>query len=540
MELHQKTFGLLIVFLIAVLFAGINWAGLIPLWQTPDEQAHFAQAQDFAALGSRPQSGYSTSADIVLSEKYLGVFRDDRGNNKFTYHPEYNLEYTNSVYGLYEKEIAALPIESRKILSIDEAAGYPPLYYLYIAAINKQFWSLDLISRVFLSRVATVLLSVSLGLTVFHIGKILFKDIFFAFILASLVAFQPMRMFAGSGVTSDALYNAVYPLVVLAGLLFYRRPQLKRLILILAMVLVSIATKQQSALLFLWLVPVVIASAFRRGGGAEVITKISVILGIVFGSLMIAINVLATYIPDLVFPLTGTIFKESGIPDVSTYQLAGPSVIEYFLAVLGEGYSQMFPWYWGVYRWLSLTLPFWVYRAIKLVMIVSLAGWITGFRKIKAFADGKILLWLIASSLIYLVGIYSWNLLFWKSHGFPFGIQGRYFLPNLTEHMAVLLVGLLAIFPARLRKIAGFVSATLMVLFNWFSLWFVSESYYGSLFSYQTFFLRASQYKPWFFKTPLLEVWLGLGIITSIWFLWRMGVELNRSDESKVLKEKER
>ncbi|MEK9171304.1 MAG: hypothetical protein AAB823_01195, partial [Patescibacteria group bacterium] len=85
--------------------------------------------------------------------------------------------------------------------------------------------------------------------------------------------------------------------------------------------------------------------------------------------------------------------------------------------------------------------------------------------------------------------------------------------------MAVLLIGLLVLSPVRLRKIVGLVVAVLMMLFNWLSLWFVAQSYYGSLFSFQAFFLRASQYKPWFFKTPLLEVWLGLGIITSVWFL---------------------
>ena len=60
-----------------------------------------------------------------------------------------------------------MPIESRSIFSVNEATGYPPLYYLYISALNRQFWSLDLISRVFLSRIATVLLSVGLGFCCF-------------------------------------------------------------------------------------------------------------------------------------------------------------------------------------------------------------------------------------------------------------------------------------------------------------------------------------------------------------------------------------
>lgn len=519
MEIQKKTRQLLVILIIAVFFNGLFWSALIPLWHTPDEQAHFAQAQNFAALGNRPQSGFSTSADIVLSEKYLGVFRDERGNNKFTYHPEYNIEYTNSVYGLYEKEINAMPVESRKILSINEATGYPPLYYLYISALNRQFWSLDLISRVFLSRVATVLLSAGLGFVVFNIGKILFKETFFAYILASMVAFQPMRMFVGSGVTSDALFNLVYPLVVLAGLLFYRRPDLKRLIWLSLAVLVIFLIKQQSVLLLFWLAPVVLVSVFDKKNQSKTAVKLTLLAGLSAGLLFIIVNLLATFIPQLVDPLTRTIVKNGGIPDVSASLSKEPSILQYLSVVTREGYAQIIPWYWGVYRWLSLTLPFWVYRTIKLVMIASLAGWVIGFRKIKNVVNRKLLFWLICSSLIYTFGIYAWNILFWKSHGFSFGIQGRYFFPNLPEHMAILLVGLLLLSPARFRKVIGFAITVLMILFNWFSLWFVSQSYYGNIFSYQTFFLRASQYKPWFFKTPLLEIWLGLGIITSVWFV---------------------
>ena len=64
-------------------------------------------------------------------------------------------------------------------------------------------------------------------------------------------------------------------------------------------------------------------------------------------------------------------------------------------------------------------------------MIVSLAGWVIGFRKIKNVVNGQVSFWLIISSLIYLFGIYAWNLLFWKSHGFSFGIQGDIF-PQFT------------------------------------------------------------------------------------------------------------
>ena len=517
MEIQKTGRRALISLLISVFLAGTSWAAMVPLWQTPDEQAHFAQAQDLATLGYRPKTGFSTSQDIVLSEKYLGVFRDERGNNRFTYHPEYNIEYSNLAYGFYEKELMAMPVESRSIFAINEATGYPPLYYLYISAINKQFWSLDLISRVFLSRAATVLLSVGLGIAVFEIGKILFKQIYYAYVLAAMAVFQPMRMFAGSGVTSDALMNLIYPLSILLLLKADLRPTWKNLIALILSLIALLLTKTQGVFLifisvFFWL-KVIIDRKNRVGPkliSAVVLLAIAAVVSIGIINRTAFRNIIPQWLLANMF-----------IPEVedSGSLSSQPFLIDYIKTSAVDLYRQVLPWYWGVYRWLSLTLPLWVYRVIKIIIMASLIGLIAGFKKIKIVANLKPFAWLIGSSLVYALGIYAWNLLFWRSKGFSFGIQGRYFFPNLPEHMAILLVGLLVLAPLRFRRAIGFATVTLMVLFNWFSLWFLSQSYYGSIINYQTFFLRASQYKPWFFKTPLLEAWLGLGIFTSLWFL---------------------
>ena len=549
MEIQKKTRQLLVILIIAIFFNGLVWSALIPMWHTPDEQAHFAQAQDFAALGGRPKTGFSTSQDIVLSERYLGVFRDERGNNRFTYHPEYNIEYSNSTTGLYEKELMAMPVESRSIFAINEATGYPPLYYLYISAMNKQFWSLDLISRVFMSRVATVLLSVGLGAVVFYIGKIVFKEIFYAYVLAALVVFQPMRTFVGSGVTSDALMNLIYPLSILLLLKADLQSAWRNLIFFILALVVLLLTKTQGVFLILfssllWLKVI----TGRKNKLCPKLISAAALLSIVAAISIGIINRTAfrNIIPQ---PLLANMF----IPEVDdTIGLnSQPFLIDYVKAMSMDLYRQVLPWYWGVYRWLSLTLPFWVYRTIKVIMLTSLFGWIIGFKKIKTVVNSRPLIWLTVSSAVYTFGIYAWNLLFWRSKGFSFGIQGRYFFPNLTEHMAILLLGLilfgqsiLSVIPARfveasarrakagiylnrfriksgmtIEKILAFAIVLGMISFNWFSLWFVSQSYYGDIFNYQTFFLRASQYKPWFFKTPMLEVWVGLGVITSVWFL---------------------
>src|SRR3990167_8868440 len=151
MEIQKSGRRALTSLLISVFLTGVGWAAMVPLWQMPDEQAHFAQVQELAAVGYRPNPGPSTSQDIVISEKLLGTFRDERGNNKFTYHPEFRLPYSNSTVGFNEEEIINLPPKMRKVFLINEATGYPFLYYWYISIVNRLIWGQDLIVRVFVS-----------------------------------------------------------------------------------------------------------------------------------------------------------------------------------------------------------------------------------------------------------------------------------------------------------------------------------------------------------------------------------------------------
>ncbi len=81
--------------LIATFFKGVIWSGVVPLWHFPDEQAHFAQLQNIAE-GVKLNKEGSTSEEIYISEKILGTERDERGNNRFTFHSEYNLAYSKS------------------------------------------------------------------------------------------------------------------------------------------------------------------------------------------------------------------------------------------------------------------------------------------------------------------------------------------------------------------------------------------------------------------------------------------------------------
>lgn len=520
---------LLLALLVPIFLSGVSWAAMVPLWHTPDEQAHFAQAQDYAAVGFKPNPGPSTSQDIVISEKLLGTFRDERGNNKFTYHPEYRLPYSNSTAGFNEAEIVNLPLQIRRVFLINEATGYPPLYYWYIALINKLVWGADLITRVFVSRLATILISSAGVLAVYGLAKEVFVDRKTALAAAGLWGFMPMRQFAGSGVTSDALMNVVYPLALWRLIKLATEPSRKNFWLSIITVGAAMTVKLQSV----FLIPILVAAIIiaNRAGvrlgklekvGSKLITGIIclIFLAMVLGH----VGSLANRFPRLL----GYLF----LPEIANFSdlYSQPTAVEYIRVMAGELYRQGFPWYFGVYRWLSLTLPIWIYRIIKVILLVSAVGWVMSLikRKQEAVRWRPAALALL-NVLVYGGGILVWNFFYWKSHGFSLGIQGRYFFPNMAEHMILLMGGLIFVAGVRFRKAVMFLAVLGMLVFNWYSWWFAASSYFDNANLY-TFFIQASQYKPWFFKLPFLPGVIGLGLISSGWFLWEFGVELFKQE----------
>lgn len=534
MEVQTPTRPVLVALLVSSLFVGISWAALIPMWHTPDEQAHFAQAQDIAAIGHRPNPGHSTSADIVRSEELLGTLRE-KGNNQFTYHPEYRIPYSKTTEGIFEEEISNFPIPMRTEFVTNEATGYPPLYYWLIGGVNRLFWEQDLITRVFLSRVVTVFLSTAGIFVVFLLSREVLHSSLLSLISAALVSFHPMWRFVGSGVTSDALMNIWSPLVLWFGLRFFKKPSNPSILVFFFSLILGLLIKPQAVLLFLWAVPMVLWVLLKKKNAVIPVVRWFLWLLIGLGIFLIAVAVAKQIIPRIVAPYTKLFWVTNavGIPDIKMVLSPHPSISEYVRQTGSELYRQTLPWYFGVYRWLSLTLPLWVYRGIKLVILVSLVGWIIGIfrRSISFVVRRSSLVVFMISSVTYALGLLTWNFFFWKSQGFPFGIQGRYFFPNLPEHMIFILIGILLIVPESLRRLSGFLTFTLMLFFHWYSLWFVSASYYDTS-SLSTFFIQASQYKPWFFKMPYLPVWLFAGVVSSVVFIALLGYHiLNRSSE---------
>lgn len=458
------------VLLLTVFFSQLAWAAFIPLWQTPDEQAHFGEVALYAETGGPKRIGNNLNKEIWTAEKILGTDRNEFGNNKFTYHPEYKTPYSL----ITEQEINNLPISTRTEFVKREATGYPPLYYFLAGLVYKLFYSGSLFDRVFAVRVFTVLTLVTLTGVAYLIGREIFKEKQ-ALDLSVLVGFFPMLSFVHTGVTSDALFNLLFAAFILTCL---RRNWLVMLIIFA----LSLMTKPQAYIMGFTALPLVFSQPLLLFAG------------------------LFLFLPLVKF----VSLDKLSVPETSGIKFTdifSRSFAEHLKFTAVHTYREVLPWYWGVFRWLSLGLPEILRKITNWLTVLSFVGF--GVYLIRN-ANRK-LLFLLYSLTIYFLAISTFDFGFRQTHGYSFGIQGRYFFPVIIPFMVIFLVGL---------KPLGRLLPVGMIIFNIITFFWVTGSYYQL--SWPSFFIQASQYKPLWLKYPINLIILGLYLLWSLLLLRRI------------------
>lgn len=491
---------------------GIVWLGIVPLWHFPDEQAHFAQVQNYAEFGKSyyRANGKSTSEEIVISEELLGTLRDERGRNLFTFHPEHNLSYTDSFIGEYELKIRNLPDESRKKMVIREATSYPPFYYFLASRFYYLAKPFDLFTRVFITRLFSVLVTGAVVWLSYKIGELLFKNSFLAFVLAFLVSFQPMFTFVQSGISSDVLFNFFFTFFIWGSLLVFQEINFKSVFILIASLIVGLLTKQQMliALLLLPLVLGILMQQKLRSFKKKSFSKKTIIITLV------------SFLLILLGLKYGEVFRISGfIKAGKDSTLRNLGLIEHLIWTGRHTIAEVLPWYWGVFKWLGVVLPRWVNRIQMRILALTAIGLFIWLLKILKNRKIRKIDWqvdfLVLASTVYFLAVTLWDWQFRKAYGFSFGIQGRYFFPTIVGHMALILFGLIQLVPKKWHKyLLGALLVWWTVLLH-IGLYTVLKSYY-QLWSLERFWHQLSQYKPFFFKSYWWFLWLGLYLISFL------------------------
>src|SRR4030042_2225652 len=488
--------------LLATFFNTIEWITFIPVWQYPDEQAHFAQIQDVAELGKRPVDKLNTSLEIALSEKILGTERDWMGNNKYTYHPEYRLDYSDTYFGPEENFIINLPKSTRSQLVKNEATLNPPLYPFLGSLFYRLFESGSLFVRVYAVRLMSLIFFMATIIVSYKIGQVIFvKSKILPLVLASLVAFMPMFVFASTGVLPDSLTNLFFSLIIFLSLKILTKGLNPLTLFFLFLVIIFGSLTRQH---FLISIPIIVFPIIYQIFRKLNLVKKHLLLLIFFLLFLFIASFFIKYLEPL---KTFSIFE---IGQINLNKLLNNQFLQFFSWTLRHTYSEVLPWYWGVYKWLSLTIPHISYQIINRLILIAIGGIIIKLfqiiKKRKVERQDTTLFFMLYASIVYFLIFLIWDYFFSLQHGYSFGIQGRYFFPMITAHFTILTVGFWQIARLFFRKFAKYmliIMVFLMMIFNNISLSYISASYYKTS-SISTFVNQASQYKPSLIKGNII------------------------------------
>lgn len=403
---------LLLALLAAILIKSLIWTFVVPVFQTPDEQAHFAQLSYMAENKTlNVPGGNNLSLEIATIEEILGTRRNGQGNNKFTYHPEYK----------NTSPIPIMPISSRTTYVDYEAAGYPPLYYLLSVPFYNAVYDHNLADRVMFSRTMAVICNLLLVICAYFIGRIIWKEKVLALVLAGLVGFQPMISYVAAGIHPDNLLNLLTSLLILVCLLILKNGlKIKYLIALGILIFLGFQTK----ILIVFSLPVI---------AAVIVYKFSPFL-----------SLLCLIAPVVAFILQIPIPYMPGVTSASP--LVNMNFLEYLKFRGPKMAFEIWPWYWGVFKWLGVTLPPLVMKIITRVSAISVLGlfiWVIRLIRNKKmeFID-KAMIFFLVSTATYAFYLILWDWRLMQSIGYSQGLQGRYFFTNIVPQMALLLLGI--------------------------------------------------------------------------------------------------
>jgi len=368
--------------LLVIFIKSIVWSLLVPLWHFPDEQAHFGHVAYLAEYltegGSLPWGrNNDLTEEIYLSEEILGTVRDTQGNNRFTFHPEYRLEYSDALTGPREKEIKSLPLRTRKNFVIRESAHYPRFFYQLSSFIYKLFYQANLFVRVFTLRLFWLLAYLLMIWYVWQIAQLIFPQKPVLVITSTLItSLHPMLSFVSSGVNSDNLHNLFFTATIYYSLKLIKKFNRSDIIgLIVSLVLGSI-NKPQFAIAFFMVAPVFIIPIIKKPKLiiktlAGVLATYSLLYLIAPGSTQVLTSQLAK--GQIPYFVTKPIDQQA-LPNYGFFQ--------HFIWTIQHTVREVLPWYWGVFNWLGVVLPRWVNRVMMRLLALAGLGLIIKFIKI--------------------------------------------------------------------------------------------------------------------------------------------------------------
>lgn len=467
--------------LVIVISIGLAWSLVVPPWQSPDELAQFGFVQSLAETFTIPHTAGAPqiSSDVISADAAVGASR-----GAFWPAPA-PPDWRRSDYSAYLTAERAAPPSRTNGTGPSTATNNPPLYYLVAAAAYLIGHGETAFGRLYSVRIFGVLL-----LLVTTIGAwLLAGEVFGRRRLpqlgcAAAAGLLPMATFMSTAVNPDALLMPLWTLALWLGArVINRRAQGWDALWLCAATAAAILTKATSYALVGPILLALLVGWLRRPG-AE---RRRALIPIAAAGLVLALPVLGWV--SLASQLGGLSITTVGSSP------AHPFLITQLLSYVWQFYLPRLPsltplrttpdlpvydiWVrqlTGVFGWLDVYLPVWMYRVAAVSAAALGLGCIGLLTRLRERRHLALLAFFALTLLALLVVLHVTEYRALIAGGGQF-MQGRYLLPVVS--LFGLAVGLvIARVPARIRPSACALALTVLLVMQVISLSTELHAYY--------------------------------------------------------------
>lgn len=465
----RKPWVVLALILLLVLFKQVTWLAVVPMWQSPDEPAHFHYVQYLAETGQLPR--YDPKAPLNVSSPEVRHTEINSFLNHLAFHPEHRAVFTDTVWGLEEQRLTASPQPSRLNDGNSMAAPYPPAYYVLAATVYRALGDQSVVERFFAVRLMSSLFLLLTVAIAFALAGELWTSLLARASFAMLLGFQPMLTFLGNSVNNDAMLIALVSAVswLLLRQLKRARAWWEAALLGFALGLGLLVKPQMIALVPIAGLLLVLATWWRRERPMVWLPRYA----------LVALTLAACYVPWLSYCLAT---YGAWQPSIGAHPAAATTSLRDYLwnFVLQPGLSRTHGlWveqYWATFGWLDTHVFDPAYRLATAFMVLGAIGAYQlarrGHAQVRALVIGAFLI-----TAAYLGFLYLAEFQVLRFTGLPL-LQGRYWLPVVVPHLFLAFSGVVWLTPARARGWTVGAVAAGAVAFQALCLLRILERYY--------------------------------------------------------------
>lgn len=477
LSLYQKPSVLLSLILFVFIAKGLFFSAILPIFQGPDEQIHYATIQFQAepqekswAIIERPKdanNGNDISTYHLSEETIETAKRVQFDEIKWQ---ETNIQsFSQNSEGPHESEIGHNSWKRYIDIYPANASSAYSLYYVAASHIERSFSDQSIFFRFFAIRVFSIIIGTLAVFIAYFVFKKAGLSKRHSLLLTAIVAFQPMFSFTAAIVNIDIMLILAFTLYLYAGVSLLRDGfNWHHAITLIVSIAIGIFSKGPGLTLIVTSIPLLTYLYLRKRDWKNNLTIQKVFIGFAIVALIILVAPKDRLASMVNFGLK------------SHFSSPTVSLQKYFDKTLTQGnLRDTVTSYWGNFGWLDTPLPETLVKIIWFIEILALLNVVRICmlrRPIPQHLPQKPYLLFSLGMLIALqlaIRFYDWRV-FDIGGQIQVGTPGRYFLPNIVAHMLLVCIGL-GLFLKRKQSFDLLLKGilVLVVMLNLYSLFFL-------------------------------------------------------------------